>query len=190
MAFLQTKVTKPRGPVAGSGGAGQRGGSRESEPHPGSCLRLPNPKVTPVQPSSHPHVPKTVNPGSPLQTRRHSRGSSSALDRFGVPRRRSYFRNSRRTTAHAQPAASALASTTLASAERMRTPMFNILTLAHFVLMFSPTSGSSISTATPTPGHCPLQSLSLVTFSAVFLPMKVKDLVLYFCFGPWLPLYL
>lgn len=192
----QEKVSEPRGPVAGSGGwAGQRGGSGESEPHPGRCLRLPNPRVTPVQPSSPPRIPETVNPRSPLQTRRHCRGPSSALVRFVLPRRRSYFRNSRRITAHAQPAASALASTILASAERMRTPVFNVLALAHLVLRFTLRSGSSISAATPTPEHCPLQNPSLLTFPAVVLPMKVKNSMkvknlVYFCSGPWLSLYL
>lgn len=195
MTFLQTtcqeKVSETWGPVAGSGGwTGQRGGSGESEPHPGRRLRLPNPRVTPVEPSSPPLVPETVNPRSPLQTRRHRRGSSSALVRFVVPRHRSYFRNSRRMTAHAQPAASARESTTLASVARMRTPVFNVLALAFRVLMFSPRSGSSTSAATPTPGNCPLQNPSLVTFPAVVLPMKVKNLVLYFCSEPRLPSYL
>lgn len=190
MAFLQTtyqeKVSEPWGPVAGSAGwTGQRGGSGESEPHPGRRLRLPNPRVTPVEPRCPPPVPETVNPRSPLQTRRrHSRRSSSASVRFVVPRHRSYFRNSRRITAHAQPAASALESTTLASVARMRTPVFNVLALALCVLMFSPRSGSSTSGAAPTPGHCPLQNPSLVTFPSVVLPMKVKNLVLYFCSEP------
>lgn len=118
-------------------------------------------------------VPETVNPRSPLQTGRHRRGSSSLLVWFQVPRCRSYFRNSRRITAHARRTAPALASTTPASWSAC-VLRFNVLAVSppspnvftqiriNYLCIYTQTGGLS----------SPKQQFG--DFPAVILPVKVR----------------